>query len=244
MDLDAFVTEHRGEWNRLRQLAGRPKRRLTAAEVDEMVALYHRAATHLSVVRSRSPDPALVAWLSRLVLQARAAAHARRPGSRWAAVGPLLRRLVPRGGLPGPVVGWPLRRRLRLLAGVLIAIVADDPERRFVSPARSRSWSTTPSRRTTPRTRRRTSPLLVWTNNAWIAAICLAGGVLILPVLFVLWDNMENIGIVGGVMVGNGRADIFFGLILVHGLLELTSSSSRPGWGCASAGRGSRPART
>jgi uncharacterized membrane protein SpoIIM required for sporulation len=47
--------------------------------------------------------------------------------------------------------------------------------------------------------------------------------VLILPVLLVLWYNVENIGLVGGVMVGNGRSDIFFGLILIHGLLELTA---------------------
>ena len=32
-------------------------------------------------------------------------------------------------------------------------------------------------------------------------------------------------------MVGYGRADIFFGLITPHGLLELTASSSAPGVG-------------
>ena len=37
-----------------------------------------------------------------------------------------------------------------------------------------------------------------------------------------LWDNALNVGLVGGVMVGNGRADVFFGLITIHGLLELT----------------------
>jgi uncharacterized membrane protein SpoIIM required for sporulation len=47
--------------------------------------------------------------------------------------------------------------------------------------------------------------------------------VLIVPVLLVLWYNIENVGLIGGVMVGNGRADIFFGLILIHGLLELTA---------------------
>jgi uncharacterized membrane protein SpoIIM required for sporulation len=63
---------------------------------------------------------------------------------------------------------------------------------------------------------------LVWTNNAFISAICLAGGVLILPTVFLLWDNALNVGLVGGVMVGNGRSDVFFGLIAIHGLLELT----------------------
>jgi len=37
-----------------------------------------------------------------------------------------------------------------------------------------------------------------------------------------LWQNMLNVGVIGGVMIGNDRADVFFGLILVHGMLELT----------------------
>ena len=71
MDLDAYVAEHRGEWRRLGAAERRYK--LTAAEADELVLLYQRVATHLSVVRSRTPDPALVAELSRLVLGARSA---------------------------------------------------------------------------------------------------------------------------------------------------------------------------
>src|SRR5688500_8353299 len=55
VDLDAYVAEHAGEWRRLDNLSGR--RRLTAAEADELVVLYQRAATHLSAIRSRSPDP-------------------------------------------------------------------------------------------------------------------------------------------------------------------------------------------
>src|SRR2546429_460771 len=71
MDLDAYVSEHAGQWRRLEQLTG--KRRLGAPEVDELISLYQRTGTHLSVIRSRSPDPALVARLSRIVLSARGA---------------------------------------------------------------------------------------------------------------------------------------------------------------------------
>src|SRR5436305_12652192 len=66
VDLDAYVAEHAAQWRRLEQLARR--RRLRPAEADELIGLYQRAATHLSVIRSRSPDPALVARLSRIVL--------------------------------------------------------------------------------------------------------------------------------------------------------------------------------
>jgi uncharacterized membrane protein SpoIIM required for sporulation len=49
-----------------------------------------------------------------------------------------------------------------------------------------------------------------------------AGGVLILPALYMLWTNAAHIGVIGGIMVANGRSDVFFGLILIHGMLELT----------------------
>jgi uncharacterized membrane protein SpoIIM required for sporulation len=62
----------------------------------------------------------------------------------------------------------------------------------------------------------------VATNNAWVAAMCLALGVFLLPVVWILWQNALNVGISGGLMAANGRLDLFFGLILPHGMLELT----------------------
>src|SRR3954467_6216671 len=63
-----------------RACPARPSR-LSGADVDELVGLYQRAATHLSVVQTRSPDPVLVARLSRLVADGRAAVvGARAPG--------------------------------------------------------------------------------------------------------------------------------------------------------------------
>ena len=221
MDLDAFVTEHRAEWDRLRRLAARRRSRLTATEIDELVALYHRTATHLSMVRSRSPDPAVVAWLSRLVLQARAALT---PSAGFSPAG-LVKFL--RVSFPGEVWragGWWVGVAALFvgLSGIRMAVVAAEPER-FVPPERideivSHSFESYYST-----FQPQNFALLVWTNNAFLAAVCLAAGVLIVPVLLVLWYNVENIGLVGGVMVGNGRSDIFFGLILIHGLLELTA---------------------
>jgi uncharacterized membrane protein SpoIIM required for sporulation len=65
--------------------------------------------------------------------------------------------------------------------------------------------------------------LEVWTHNAYLTGQCLAAGILILPVLYLLGQNMINLGLIGGVMIGNGRADVFFGLVTPHGLLELTA---------------------
>jgi uncharacterized membrane protein SpoIIM required for sporulation len=221
VDLDAFVTEHQGEWERLRWLAGRPRRRLSAEQVDELVTLYQRTATHLSMVRSRSPDPAVVAWLSRLVLQARAALTPSR-GFSLAGVRRFL--LV---SFPAEVyraTGWwvGVAAVFVLLSGVRMALVADAPER-YLSPAQIEAIVADGFESYYSTFQPQNFAMLVWTNNAFIAAVCLASGVLILPVLVILWTNIENIGTVGGVMIGSGRADIFFGLILVHGLLELTA---------------------
>jgi uncharacterized membrane protein SpoIIM required for sporulation len=64
--------------------------------------------------------------------------------------------------------------------------------------------------------------LKVWTNNFWLSALCVALGVFCLPVVYMLAENMLNLAVVGSIMVRHGRAGLFFGLILPHGLLELT----------------------
>jgi uncharacterized membrane protein SpoIIM required for sporulation len=63
----------------------------------------------------------------------------------------------------------------------------------------------------------------VWTNNAWVAALCIAFGITGVGVVFVLFQNAVNVGMVGGLMAANDRLDLFFGLITPHGLLELTA---------------------
>lgn len=64
----------------------------------------------------------------------------------------------------------------------------------------------------------------VWTNNAQAAAMCLVLGVFLgLPVLWILFQNMLNLGIGAGLMSSAGRLDTFLGLVLPHGLLELTA---------------------
>src|ERR1700755_2614366 len=78
MDVDAFVLAHRDSWDRLERLV-KKRRKLTGAEVDELVELYQRVSTHLSLVRSTSSDSVLVGRLSTLVARARSAvtgAHA------------------------------------------------------------------------------------------------------------------------------------------------------------------------
>ena len=244
MDLDAYVSEHGAEWNRLRYLLGRPKRRLSPQEVDELVMLYRRAAPHLSVVRSRSGDPTLVAWLSRLVLQARSAVSPS-AGFSFAAVERFFLVTFPvtvfRMGF------WSLGAALGFVtvSTVIGAIVVNDPAiavsligedriEEYVSHDFEAYYSANPPQ---------SFASLVWLNNTLVSALCLAGGILLAPTLLVLWHNAMNLGLAGGVMVGHGRADVFFGLITIHGLLEFTcifiaaGAGLRLGWAWIAPGR-------
>ncbi|MFR9777410.1 stage II sporulation protein M [Micromonospora sp. MS34] len=234
MDLDAYVAEHGAEWRRLEQLTGR--RRLDAAEIDELVVLYQRAATHLSALRSRSPDPALVNRLSHLVLAARARITGRTRPS-WAAV----RRFL-LTDLPAALYrAWPwwcaVATGFSALSGFLIWYVAGHPDTAaaFIGEKAAADLVDSGFAGYYTEFAAPTFAFHLWTHNAWLAAQCLASGVLVVPALYLLWQNALNVGVVGGVMISYGRADVFFGLITPHGLLELTGIFVAAGVGLRTA---------
>jgi uncharacterized membrane protein SpoIIM required for sporulation len=222
VDLDVFVAAHRAEWERLGELVGR--RRLSGAEADELVDLYRRTTTHLSVVRSAAPDPALVTRLSSLVARARSAvvgseAWSWRTPLRFVTVAfPAALATTWRWWLTTAVVGIVLM----VVAGVWVAgdpdvqaaVVPPDEVRQLVEHDFADYYSADPAG---------SFAAEVWTNNAWVAALCLVGGVLLLPVVAVLAANVVNVGAIGGIMAANGRLDVFLGLVVPHGLLELTA---------------------
>ncbi|MBT8226705.1 MAG: stage II sporulation protein M, partial [Dactylosporangium sp.] len=230
MDLDAYVTEHGGEWRRLEYLSA--KHKLTAAEVDELVALYQRAATHLSVVRSRSPDPTLVSRLSRLVLGARSAITGGRTRS-WSVVGRFFTTTFPLAVYRGRAWWATVAVLCTAVSGVIMAHVAANPEvaRLFLSDTEIVDIVEAGFVSYYSEYQPQDFALLVWTHNAFLSAQCLASGILILPVGYLLWVNEFNLGLIGGIMIGNGRADVFFTHILPHGLLELMSVYVAAGFG-------------
>src|SRR6202012_6287689 len=66
--------------------------------------------------------------------------------------------------------------------------------------------------------------LHVWVNNSWVAAKCIAFSVVLgVPIPFVLFANAANLGVVAGLMLQAGKADVLLGLLLPHSLLELTA---------------------
>ncbi|MDT5164519.1 MAG: hypothetical protein QOC88_1413 [Mycobacterium sp.] len=85
--------------------------------------------------------------------------------------------------------------------------------------------------------------LHVWVNNAWVAAKCIAFSVVLgVPIPFVLFANAANLGVVAGLMLQAGKADVLFGLLLPHSLLELTAvllagaAGMRLGWSVIAPG--------
>lgn len=248
MDVDAFVGAHRPEWERLRALAAR--RRLAPEEVDELVTLYQRATTHLSVVRSASPDPALVASLSALVARARAAVTGAHDPA-WRDVARFVRVTFPAAVYRS--AGWwvPTALITCLVAAGVAVWVAGSPQvqaavgtpeeiRQLVEVDFERYYSAAPAG---------SFAFQLWTNNAWVAALSLAFGAptLGLMVVWVLLQNAANIGVVAGLMAANDRLGLFFGLILPHGLLELTAvfvaagAGLRLGWTVVDPGPRTRP---
>jgi uncharacterized membrane protein SpoIIM required for sporulation len=222
VDLDAFVAVHRAEWDRLDVLSRR--RRLTGAEVDELVTLYQRAATQLSVVRSAAPDPELAGRLSTTVARARAAvigAHE-----------PALRELARFVTVSFPAAVWRSRwwtlasatfsTVLALAVGVWVAgnpavqasIATDEQIRQLVEVRFESYYSENPAT---------SFAANVWSNNAFLAAVAVVLGVTGVGVIWVLYTNAVAVGQVGGLMAANDRLELFFGLITPHGLLELTA---------------------
>ncbi len=227
MDLDAYVAAHRAEWQRLERLLGvasRP-RRLSGAEVDEVVDLYQRVATHLSVLQSRAHDPQLVARLSGLVARARGTVANGQRGT-WQDVARFLRADFPaicyrtRWWWTGAAVSFLL---VALALGVWTAsspavqAAVGTPEevRRLVEEDFESYYSSAPAQDFAFR---------VFTNNAFVAMQSIVfGGLLGLPIPYILLTNAANAGVTGGLMAANGRTGLFFGLVLPHGLLELTA---------------------
>jgi uncharacterized membrane protein SpoIIM required for sporulation len=225
VDVDAFVAAHNAEWRRLEQLVNRGTRRLDGAEIDELVELYQRAATHLSVVRSSSPEPALVGRLSSLVARGRAAvtgAHAPmwRDTARFVTVSfPATAYRVRWWWLGAAVIS-------NLVSLVLAVWVARNPQVQtsLLTPTQIRQLVDHDFANYYTEHAAGAFAFEVWVNNVWVSAQALILGILLgIPTIFALWTNQLSLGLSAGLMFAHGKGAIFLGLILPHGLLELTA---------------------
>ena len=199
------------------------RRHLSGAETDELVALYRTCARHLSRVRSAAPDPQLIAELSSRVATARGRltgtrevrSHSVRrfvlqsvPAAlyriRWWTCGVMVAEIA----LALVVGAWTLRS-----PEAMAALGSPETLDTYAHEAFESYYSTY------------SAPdfaAVVWTNNARLAAICVAGGITGFVPLVMLYKNAVNVGQSGAIMADHDMLGVFFSLISPHGLLELT----------------------
>jgi uncharacterized membrane protein SpoIIM required for sporulation len=227
-DVDAFIDRNRPAWERLEQLvlrAGRDPARLSPQELDELVRLHLRTTSHLSTVRTQGLDAALAGHLSGLVARSSAVVHGSR-GRRWTSLSDALR-------VTFPAAVWHARRPILVSTAVFVAAFAamglwlattpaayeaalpPDVREAYLERDFEAYYSSEPGT---------TFAARVFTNNAAVGALAFGAGIAYgVPTVLVLVLNGVNVGVAAGMFHAAGDAGRFWGLILPHGLLELTA---------------------
>lgn len=239
--LDSYVLENSAEWARLEALveqANKKSKRLSGPELDELLVRYQRSSAHLSYVRSTYGDPQLTARLTRAVAGARAVIYGSQPRVRGA-----LRTFF---ASTFPAAVWVSRRQVAVSAVALIlpwAIVAiwiaNSPAaiEAFAPPALREAYinndfeayySSAPAAEFSSQ---------VFINNIQVSFLAFVSGIVFaVPTIALLVFNGANIGVAAGLFHDAGQASKFWGLILPHGLLEITAiivaggAGLRMGW--------------
>jgi uncharacterized membrane protein SpoIIM required for sporulation len=253
VDIDRFLSVNQPAWDRLHALTRAAERgvgRLPATEVDELVRLYQRVSSHLSYARTYFGDPALTARLTALVGRANAVLYGTRRRS-VRSLGTFFTRTF-----PGAV--WESRRFIAVSAALLFvpalvvgvwlshsskaidAMGSAALRQTYINHDFAAYYRSQPSAQFAAK---------VQTNNITVAFLAFAGGITgcVLTVL-ALAQNGANIGMAGGLFANAHKLPVFFGLILPHGLLELTSvviaggAGLRLGWALISPGDRTRSA--
>lgn len=222
MDLDAYTAARSADWDRLAQLA--KKGRLEGRDADELIELYQSGAADLSAIQTSAGSTAVGDRLSLTLSSARL---------RFTGAGANLFSQIPRFfALELPAALYRIRwivlgvTVFTVVVATLYAVwITGNPDvlrnlgsdanlRQYVEHTFIDYYSNNPAASFAGQ---------VWTNNAWIAAQCIAFGITGLWVPYVIVQNAVGVGTAAGVMFAYGRGDVMFAYILPHGLLELTS---------------------
>lgn len=227
MDIDRFVARHQGSWARLEQLCAPRRRRspLAPDELDELLALYQRASGHLSYARTELGDATLVTRLTNLVATANGVVYGRRPRRRG--------RLGHAVGVAFPGALW--RIRWFVLVSALLTLVPALVMGLWIANSRAALDASAPAAvreayvnedfasyySSKPAVQFATE---VFTNNVRVAMLAFAAGVLVCVLTaWILVQNGASVGMAGGLFAAAGQQPKFWGLILPHGLLELSA---------------------
>ena len=229
MDIDAFVAAHQGAWWRLQQLTERARKlsQMSPDELDEMVHLYQRCGANLANARVEyAADSALVNRLTLLVSDAHGVLYGQRDTE-------VRRGLIQFATLTFPAAIYSLRRYI--LVAALLTIVPwavfqiwlavspaafdvsapDGAAEQYINQDFEDYYSNQPSQNFASQ---------VFLNNIRVGFLAFAAGALLCVVTAALLAyNGASVGMAGGLFTHVGQADKFWGLILPHGMLELSA---------------------
>ncbi|QEO13505.1 stage II sporulation protein M [Agromyces intestinalis] len=221
MDLDALAAARHDDWQRLDALAR--GRFLGGTEADELIERYQSGASDLSLIRTTAGSTALGDRLSIRLARARlrftgAPENPLRRFTRfWLVSLPAALYRLRWLTLAVAVVTFLVATLFAWWAAgdprVLATLGSDDELQQLADEGFAAYYSENPAA---------SFAGAVWTNNAWIAAQCVAFGVLGVWVPVVILQNAMNLGLNAAVMAAYGELDTFFLYITPHGLLELT----------------------
>ena len=228
MDIDRFIAANAPSWERLGALTSRARRGargLDPAELDELVRLYQRASTHLSYARTYYDDPALTSRLTGVVAGARSVVYGTRPRTG--------RALASFFTATFPAAVWHVRRFVGVAALLLLVpfaavatwIATSDEALEASAPAAVRAtyverdfesyYSSEPAAAFATN---------VFTNNVRVAILAFAAGILVCVLTAALLVyNGAAVGVAAGLFTAAGEPGRFWGLILPHGMLELSA---------------------
>ncbi len=221
MDLNAYSAANGEEWDRLARLGA--QRQFSGSEADELIDRYQSGASQLSAIRTSAGQSVqgdrLSLWLSRARLRFTGApANVLRQVPRFfvAQLPAALYRvrvlcLVIAGAtaLIAFLYGWWATANPAVLASLGSEADLQAYTKQFVSYYSTFSESSFTS--------------VVWTNNALLAAQCIAFGITGLYPAYLLFTNAQNLGYVAAILNHFGQLDQFFLYIAPHGQLELYS---------------------
>ena len=229
MDIDAFVATHQGAWWRLQQLTDKTRKvaRVSPDELDEMVHLYQRVGANLAHARVQyASDSALVNRLTLLVTDAHGVLYGQ-PDTE------VQRGIQQFATVTFPAAIYSLRRYIAIAAALTFlpwaffqiwlaispaafdVVAPDAAAQQYINHDFESYYSNQPSQNFATE---------VFLNNIRVGFLAFAAGILLCVVSAALLAyNGANVGIAGGLFTNVGQADKFWGLILPHGMLELSA---------------------
>lgn len=227
MNIDRFIQEHDRDWQRLSDLTAQVRRRpksMTRDERNEFLSLYQLASAHLSQLRSGHASPEVDARLTRIIANAHGVLYGQQRGSLKAFF------LFFTETFPGAV--WNARKFILISAAVFLLpafamgvwIGTSETAQNSIPPALAEAYVNEDFESYYSSEAAAEFASTVFINNIYVSFLAFASGIfLCVGTLWVLVQNGFLIGQAAGLFAASGELPKFFGLILPHGMLELSA---------------------